>query len=190
MGSKSSKSSVQEKTVVVDSLPGPPLVKLPGVQRRDETSNTNANIAAIDFGSTYCSLAYKTEDDTGETVVRLDGTNRRVPNAMLLKIEHKEQACVVCKSTECSNERLCIEEHGSAAKNREIRILKHYHCKIKDFGFVAQKTYQTVRKKQYDSYIYFERVKVTLMETTVRHACIPSQQINTTVIFCNRIYID
>ena len=164
MGNKSSKPVVT--VPVVDSPPGPPLARIPAVQRICETSTTNANIAAIDFGSTYCSLAYKTEYDTSETVVRLDGSDRRVPNAMVLKILKEELGCIVCKSTKCENERMCIERYGSGRPMNRKKT-KQYSCQVNYFGYVAQRNYQTVRKKQYDSHIYLERIKVTLMEATV-----------------------
>ena len=43
------------------------------------------NIAAIDFGTTYCSLAYTTEGDPNANCIKPDGYNSRVPTAILLK---------------------------------------------------------------------------------------------------------
>lgn len=49
---------------------------------------STGNIAAVDFGTTFCSLAYKTTGEDKVTAFRLSGVHNRVPNAMLLKKSH------------------------------------------------------------------------------------------------------
>ena len=63
------------KPRVVSSASGGETVTLP----------PEGNIAAIDFGTTYCSLAYTTEGDKSANCIKLDGYKARVPTAILLK---------------------------------------------------------------------------------------------------------
>ena len=44
----------------------------------------NGNIAAIDFGTTYCSIAYTTEDTDDINSLKLNEYHARVPTAILL----------------------------------------------------------------------------------------------------------
>lgn len=44
-------------------------------------------VAAIDFGTTFCSLAYTLQGNTEILKLPLDGTHTRVPNAILIKKE-------------------------------------------------------------------------------------------------------
>ena len=46
---------------------------------------SSGDIAAIDFGTTFCSLAYIREGDEKIITFKLDGIHQRVPNAVLLK---------------------------------------------------------------------------------------------------------
>ena len=96
------------------------------------------NIAAIDFGTTYCSLAYTTEGDEGASCLRLEGYYARVPNAILLK-----------KSD--------TSDRGDHAINWEIKA----------FGSRAQVVYASSRSEDADKYLYFERVKMNLQHDQV-----------------------
>ena len=69
------------------------------VRRRDVSfRQTSGNIAAIDFGTKNCSLAYVTGNDAvrapgdGLNKLPLNGTNSRVPTAILLNEEKEVQA--------------------------------------------------------------------------------------------------
>ena len=160
---------------VIGDPPRPitPLSRMEAVLRGPaSTGQRNAtNIAAIDFGTTYCSLAFKTEGDSGVTVVRLDGTNRRVPNAILLKIVTEESVCMVCKEAQCANEQSCTK----AAAPISRMVTKQYNYTVHSFGVVAQENYEKIRKTQYSNHIYFERVKISLMQKHVRHNNISPQ---------------
>ena len=46
---------------------------------------SEGNIAAIDFGTTYCSLAYTTRGDEKVSAFKLSDVFTRVPNALLLR---------------------------------------------------------------------------------------------------------
>ena len=142
---------------------GVPLCRMPTVSRELGDSGQRmpayeANIAAIDFGTTYCSLAFKTRGDLGETVVRLDGANQRVPNAILLKIEKEESICMVCKEAQCA------DKQQSCTKAAAEMVTKQYICKVRSFGDLAQVNYQRLRKNEYSNHFYFERVKIGLMQ--------------------------
>ena len=65
------------------SLPrGKPLVRM---QKKTKTVRPVSNVAAIDFGTTYCSLAYITEGDQEPTMMNFEYTYPRVPTSLLLK---------------------------------------------------------------------------------------------------------
>ena len=64
--------------------------------KREESSflKGNDNIAAIDFGTTYCSLAYTTQGRDDVYTLKFDGGTRyRVPNAIIL--QKKGSTCTV-----------------------------------------------------------------------------------------------
>jgi hypothetical protein len=70
------------------SRPVTPLHRAEKVVLKDKTRCRAAgdNIAAIDFGTSHCSLAYTTVGyEDGVNTLRLNGTDERVMNAMLLK---------------------------------------------------------------------------------------------------------
>ena len=56
---------------------------------RSETDFRRASgyVAAIDFGTTYCSLAYALQETTEILKMPLDGHHMRVPNAILIEKE-------------------------------------------------------------------------------------------------------
>ena len=62
-------------------------VKLPHKETRSSTSFRPAggNIAAIDFGTTSCSLVYHLKGQTEPYKLKLDSTDDRLPTAILLK---------------------------------------------------------------------------------------------------------
>ena len=65
------------------SLPrGKPLVRM---QKKTKTVGSVSNVAAIDFGTTYCSLAYITDGDPDPTMMNFEYTYPRVPTSLLLK---------------------------------------------------------------------------------------------------------
>lgn len=51
--------------------------------------DTGGNIAAIDFGTTFCSLAYTTKGDDSITTFKFSETHQRTPNSILL---HREES--------------------------------------------------------------------------------------------------
>lgn len=77
----------------------------------DYVGNKPDNIAAIDYGTTYCSLAYQMKEDKKPTVMQLEGENCRIPNAILLKVVKENRSCTVCKGDECNNEAHCADQY-------------------------------------------------------------------------------
>ena len=77
-------STLSENTATSEhSLPrGKPLVRM---QKKPKTVRPVSNVAAIDFGTTYCSLAYMTEGDQEPTMMNFEYTYPRVPTSLLLK---------------------------------------------------------------------------------------------------------
>ena len=65
------------------SLPrGNPFLRM---QKKTKTVRPVSNVAVIDFGTTYCSLAYMTEGDQEPTMMNFNYTYPRVPTSLLLK---------------------------------------------------------------------------------------------------------
>ena len=64
-----------------------PLHRAEKVRREDESGflKTGGNIAAIDFGTTFCTLAFTTRGDTEVNTLKLGGIHTRVPNAILIQ---------------------------------------------------------------------------------------------------------
>ena len=109
--------------------------------KRSIERETSANIAAIDFGSTYCSVAYTTSaagDDINS--LRLNEVHSRVPTAILLKKQ-------------------CEEVDGTTSVGVK--------CTVDSFGLDAQTRYQRLRRKDRPNHIYFERMKMRLQHDQV-----------------------
>ena len=108
---------------------------------------TNANIAAIDFGTTFCSLAFTTEGDTGAQIstLRLDGYLARVPTAILLK------------------------ESSTSAKSRDdlLPISRTCDYDVVAFGYEAMELLCSARPSQRAKFLFFERFKMTLQQDEV-----------------------
>lgn len=103
----------------------------------------NRNIAAIDFGTTYCSVAYTTEAGDGINTIKLNEYHPRVPTAILLK----KEGLVNDPSTGLS-----------------IGV----QCSINSFGTEAQRKYEKLKKNERSDYIYFERMKMRLQHDKVK----------------------
>ena len=105
---------------------------------RRPLSDSN-NVAAIDFGTTYCSIAYTAAADETSSL-KLDDIHTRVPTAILLK-KGKE-----------------ISRDGSSVG---------VECIIDSFGYNAQDKYQKLRCRDKENYLYFERMKMRLQHDKV-----------------------
>ena len=175
MGSSSSRSSgssfqhQQNPPSSQTPAPAKPLAKMPTVKRKEDSEVTSYNnFAAIDFGTTYCSLAFKTAGDSGITVMRLDGTDRRVPNSLLLNVIEVDSVCTMCNLKECKNQEKCTADYAEQERQTAPRRSpKNFKYKVNSFGHLAQRNYQTLRKNKYESHIYFERVKLAVMQKEV-----------------------
>ena len=100
------------------------------------------NVAAIDFGTTHCSLAYTTENSEAIVTLFLNEIFPRVPTAILL--------CKESDKVTTNGERLGI------------------NCKVHAFGRNAQAQYQRIRPGDRKKYIYFERMKMQLQHDQVK----------------------
>ena len=160
----------------------PPIYKMPS-ERKRKAESCFPNIAAIDFGTTYCSLAYKTKGDPGVTVMRLDSSIQRIPNAILLKIVDEDRVCSMCHDEPevCKSKGKCAEymellkrqtegftyekpgDHMPPLKARRFR------CEVALFGRQAQNEYIKLRESNYENHIFFERVKSTLIKVSAHN---------------------
>ena len=83
------------------SLPrGKPFLRM---QKKTKTVRPVSNVAAIDFGTTYCTLAYIIEDQE-PTMVNFEYTYPRVPTSLLLKRNDDGTVEVKCFGYEARRE--------------------------------------------------------------------------------------
>ena len=97
------------------------------------------NIAAIDFGTTYSSVVYKTEGDDTINYLKLNAIYERVPTAILLQVIDRPQ-----------------DPH------LPVKVI------VKEYGMRALTEYSRLRERDRKNYIYFERIKMTLQHDEVR----------------------
>ena len=71
-----------------------------------------ANIAAIDFGTTYSSVVYKTEGDETINYLKLNAIYERVPTAILLQVVDQPQDPV----------KVIVKEYGMRALTEYSRL--------------------------------------------------------------------
>ena len=109
---------------------------------------STGNVAAIDFGTTYCSLAFMC-DANNKTLsnLKLNETFARVPTAILL--EELDQSSG-------------LEEHESF-----VRMTAEY--KVKCFGYWAQKSNRGLKAADRSKHLYFERFKMSLQQDEVSY---------------------
>ena len=100
----------------------------------------SGNVAAIDFGSTYCSLAFSSEGDDEVCTMKLNDYHARVPTAILLK---------------------------KTSESRTDDETKVTHFEVASFGYRAQEAYEKLRRKQLHNFLYFDRMKMTLQHDQV-----------------------
>ena len=89
-------------------------------------------IAAIDFGTTFCSLAYTLPDEDTVNLIELNSHQQRVPTAILLR-----------------------KKGVTADGTPELMV-------IENFGFDAQSATITLLEKERTHRVYFELVKMLL----------------------------
>lgn len=101
---------------------------------------SGSNVAAIDFGTTHCSIAYTTAAADETSSLKLNDYYTRVPTAILFK-----------KGKEISHD-------GSGVG---------VECTIDSFGYNAQDKYQRLKRRENANYLYFERMKMRLQHDKV-----------------------
>ena len=96
------------------------------------------NIAALDFGTTYCSLAMISGEDKAiaSQCLKLDGYCPRIPNAILLRKLNSSSATDV-------------------------------PCEIRAFGKKAQETHTKLKPNEVSQHLFFERIKMNLQHDPV-----------------------
>ena len=103
-------------------------------------AESGKNIAAIDFGTTHCSLAYTTETNDSTVSLKLNEIFARVPTAILL-----------------------VKEGEEIVGGEKFGV----RCKVHAFGRDAQTQYQRIRADDRSKYIYFEKMKMFLQHDKV-----------------------
>ena len=107
---------------------------------------TTGNVAAIDFGTTFCSLAYTTGGEEQNVAnVKLNEVYSRVPTAVLLR---QKQDCL--------------------AGGTDDPVTKSVAYEIKSFGYQAQEEHRKLRSHDRSNFLYFERFKMNLQQDKVQ----------------------
>ena len=101
---------------------------------------SDSNVAAIDFGTTYCSIAYTTAAADETSSLKLNDYYTRVPTAILFK-----------------------RGKGISRDCNSVGV----ECIIDSFGYNAQDKYQRLKRRDNANYLYFERMKMRLQHDKV-----------------------
>ena len=119
-------------------------------QQAGRFRETTGNVAAIDFGTTFCSVAYTTvvTGYDGITTLKLNQYHSRVPTAILLK------------------------QSGSNSIqnfNADDPVIRSSVYEVESFGYEAQEQHAKLRASERHNYLYFERFKMSLQQDEVSH---------------------
>ena len=117
-------------------------------------NKTDGNVAAIDFGTTFCSLAFTTVANpdlvdmrsVDINTVRLNGYYTRVPTVILLR----------------------ESESTSSASCDDLFMSRTCDYEVVSFGYDAMTQLCSMRASEWSKYLYFERFKMTLQQDEVR----------------------
>lgn len=117
-------------------------------QQAGRFRETTGNVAAIDFGTTFCSVAYTTvvTGYDGITTLKLNQYHSRVPTAILLK------------------------QNGSNSIqnfNADDPVIRSSVYEVDSFGYEAQEQHAKLRASERHNYLYFERFKMSLQQDEV-----------------------
>ena len=118
-------------------------------------SKTDGNIAAIDFGTTFCSLAFATVGDPSLVdmnsveinTISLNKFHPRVPTAILLK-----ESSSLCNGN---------DESESVSKTCDYEVVA--------FGSEAVSKHSKLQPSERAKHLYFERFKMTLQQDEVKY---------------------
>ena len=142
-------------------------------------SKTDGNVAAIDFGTTFCSLAFATVGNPDlvdmRSVeinnVRLNGYYTRVPTVILLReSKSTNSASCECELPNSVNHREAgVEPTPSrTAHGRDPPVSRTCKYEVVSFGYDAMTQLSSLKASQRSKYLYFERFKMTLQQDKVR----------------------
>ena len=106
---------------------------------------TTGNVAAIDFGTTFCSLAYTTgSEEQSVANIKLNEVYSRVPTAILL-----------------------FQKQYRLPDDSDDPIPKSMAYEVKAFGYEAQEEHRKLRSHDRSKCLYFERFKMNLQQDKV-----------------------
>jgi hypothetical protein len=118
---------IQDRRLIESVITEPPKhvngVKLPKEELRESRSRNSGNIAAIDFGTSSCSVAYWMKDDTKVRLLTLGSDDVRVPTAILMDSDGK------------------IVEFGKSARRKYAHLTKEkkqHHYFFNDIKMILQ----------------------------------------------------
>ena len=117
-------------------------------QQAGRFRETTGNVAAIDFGTTFCSVAYTTVVTRydGIATLKLNQVKSRVSTAILLK------------------------QNGSNSIqnfNADDPVIRSPVYEVDSFGYDAQKQHAKLRASERHKYLYFEHFKMYLHQDEV-----------------------
>ena len=119
-------------------------------------SKTDGNIAAIDFGTTFCSLAFVTVDST---TVAADNLNSVEINTIPLnKVYPRVPTAILLKEKPGSHDAGC---------NEDDPVPKTCDFDVVEFGYDAVTKHCMLKPTELSKYLYFERFKMTLQQDEV-----------------------
>ena len=145
-----------------------PLLEPPGIRKAERVKRsalkekygpevgrfreTTGNVAAIDFGTTFCSLAYTTGARAGTVepeinTLKLNEYYLRVPTAILLKQ---------------------TEDNCNLQNIEEDPVVRTPVYKVNSFGYHAQDQHRKLRSSDRQKCLYFERFKMDLQQDEVK----------------------
>ena len=108
------------------------------VVRRSEAGFRRASeyVAAIDFGTSFCSVAYALKGSKEILKLRLDGLHTRVPNAILIEREtntvvafgYRAQNFICTQPRSLQNKRLYFERMKMILHRAHVSLFVHSTC--------------------------------------------------------------
>ena len=134
------------------------------VEHKDEIQKMRMKFAAIDFGTTFCSLTFSVSTDEEIQYLEINPGVDRVPTALLIKDE-------VDKCT--------VKEFGLTAQQEVVKLTHDEHKNHHYFEFFKMQLHQEVSRKKPNRSLFFwfifailaRHKKLMKMTMNNMHAC-------------------
>ena len=134
-------------------------------------SKTDGNVAAIDFGTTFCSLAFTMARNPDLVdmrsveinTVKLNGYYTRVPTVILLReLGSTSSAYWHNLPVTCDYEMVSFRYDAD-----DLPVSRTCNYEVVSFGYEAMTELSLLKASQRSKYLYFERFKMTLQQDEV-----------------------